>query len=235
MTQEKTPVSRYRRYTKSVDSLVAKPKNRAYTTVVFSILAIALLAWYAIRPTINTILHLRREIRDKQVVNQQMEEKIVNLIQAQSTYRTIEPKLSLLDTALPVDPQILSLASQLRNLTSTNGVVLSSLTAGSTPLITEEKKLTKVKSTEKSIEPPQDISPTAPKDHNFIEIPLTASMTGPYEGTIGVLTGIEGMRRILYIANITLTPASQGSQPTEPGGGEMQLTVQLISYYAPRQ
>lgn len=234
MTQEKLPESRYRRYATSVGNVIAKPKNKAYTTVVFSILAIALLAWYAIRPTINTILHLRREISDKKVVTQQMEEKIINLIQAQSTYRTIEPKLSLLDTALPVDPQILSLATQLRNLTTLHGVTLTSLSAGSTPLISETVIPKKIIDANVPIDETQKISKKDSKDQHIIEIPLNASMTGPYSGIVGVLTGIEAMRRLLYVSTITLTPSTNDADPTNAGSAMMQFTVQLTSYYAPR-
>jgi len=81
-----------------------KPKMRASTTAVFSFLAISLFTWYAIRPTAQTIIFLRREISDKTALNEQMENKITALIESQDTYEKIKERLPIVQQALPPNP-----------------------------------------------------------------------------------------------------------------------------------
>ena len=83
----KTEIQRYRKYYHSLEPVLAKPRSKAYTTIVFSFLAVSLFGWYAIMPTIQTILFLQREIKDKTQLSTQMEDKIAALIEAQSYYQ----------------------------------------------------------------------------------------------------------------------------------------------------
>src|SRR5689334_1508190 len=85
--------NRFKRFYQQLTPTLKKPKAQASTGAVFSFLAIALFALYAIRPTAQTIIYLRREIADKTVVNKQMEDKITALIEAQNTYESIQDRL----------------------------------------------------------------------------------------------------------------------------------------------
>ena len=72
----KKEYDRYKRYYLSMEPVLTKPVNQAYTAIIFSFLAVSLFGWYAIRPTVQTIVTLKREIADKTVLNKQMEDKI---------------------------------------------------------------------------------------------------------------------------------------------------------------
>src|SRR3989338_2007521 len=115
----KTEIHRYKRYYQSIEQVANKPQARAYTTAIFSFLAVSLFGWYAIRPTLQTILYLRREIIDKTDISKKMEEKISNLIGAQATYQSVENQLPLLHAALPTNPQAVSLVQQIKKLADT--------------------------------------------------------------------------------------------------------------------
>src|SRR3972149_7715954 len=114
----RTELHRYRRYYQSIENITKRPNTHFYTTTIFSFLAVSLFGWYAIRPTIQTILFLQREIRDKTELNKKMEDKIAALIEAQAYYQEVEPLLPVLDESLPSQPDAIPLIMQLRNLAS---------------------------------------------------------------------------------------------------------------------
>src|SRR4030042_3240810 len=111
--------SRFRRYYTAIEPILDKPRTRIYTAVIFSFLAISLFGWYAIKPTVQTIITLRKEIAEKTILNQQMEEKIASLIEAQNQYQAIHPQLSLLKEAIPSNPEAIELVIQTKNLVQT--------------------------------------------------------------------------------------------------------------------
>src|SRR5437762_11759734 len=97
----KTEYEKYRRYYQSLTPNLDKPENRAYTAIIFSFLVVSLFGWYAIRPTMQTIFTLKREIADNTEINIQMENKISALIEAQAGYQEVEPKIPIVNQALP--------------------------------------------------------------------------------------------------------------------------------------
>ncbi len=60
--QEKSELQRFRRYYQRLGPFLTKQKNSQSTAAIFSLLAVSLFGWYAVRPTVPTILSLRREI-----------------------------------------------------------------------------------------------------------------------------------------------------------------------------
>lgn len=195
---------RYKRYYLSLEDIAKKPMYRSYTAAIFSFLAISLFAWYAILPTLRTILFLRREIVDSEKVNKQMEEKIVSLIEAQETYQAVEPKLTLLSQALPDTPEAVSLVSQLRNLTVISQASVSSIQAGS-------HAVTK---------------PKSKKDNEQNTLTVSIILAGPYESLQSFLSGLALLRRTVTIESMKLNP----TQATD-GNTSLQLVVNLITYY----
>jgi len=218
MTMDKTDTtfSKYRRYYQVLEPVLAKPKTRAYTMAIFSFLAVSLFGWYAIRPTIQTILYLRREITDKARINQQMEDKINALIEAEAAYQAAAPLLPLIGEAIPQAPDAVRVVLQLRNLTSALGSPLSGVQVPSTPILGAEAS------------PGAKLQ--APKLYDF---PLTTILTGPYALTKSFLDETVSLRRIMSIESLKLVP-SRDSGPTRTGtasGALLQLVLKLKAYY----
>ncbi|MDO8451902.1 MAG: type 4a pilus biogenesis protein PilO [bacterium] len=218
-----------KRYSRPLE-IVTKPKNRAYTTVVFSFLVTSLFSWYAIRPTFQTILFLKREIRDKVIVNQEMEEKISNLIQAQSVYQTLESDLFVVTEALPERPDIVTLASQIQKAAAKSGVSIILLHAPSLPLFDEKDAPV----------PPSPESPEEPQVENDTKpLPLKTAridtvISGPYNNVAAFLKELLTLRRIVAIKSITLTPTVTLDSPSSTEGTPVQATMTLETYYHPK-
>ncbi len=217
----KTGYEQYKRYYLSIGKAIQKPKNRVYSTTVFSFLAISLFGWYAIRPTIQTILFLQREIKDNQMVNQQMEEKISALIEAQNTYQEIQPQLYIVEQALPTPPDIIELVAQLRNLAAFSQASLSAIQVPTVPLLGIDAT--------RSAQTVLVRGPNAPKQSKLGDFPVSVTVNGTFTNIQSFLQGIIAMRRITTVDILTIAPSKNSSIPA--GTNMLQLTLRLKGYY----
>ncbi|MFC1626742.1 type 4a pilus biogenesis protein PilO [Patescibacteria group bacterium] len=206
----------YKRYYRSLEPILEKPKNRAYTATVFSFLAVSLFGWYGIRPTLQTIISLRREIQDSIEVNTQMEHKIVNLLEAQSSYQQIRPQLPLLGEALPNDPDVIPFVFQIRNLANNVEASVSAISVPTVPLLGKEATQSM---SQKDKEQP-------------ITVPVTFSVIGNYESIKSFIDGIVNMRRLALVRSMSV---QQSHEKSSIFSSEQQLllTVKADAFYAP--
>jgi len=227
----KTDADRYKKYYQSLEPLLLSPKKRQFTTVVFSFLAISLFGWYAIRPTIQTILYLRRELKDKTKVNQQMEEKIAALIEAQASYQNIETDLPLLTHALPNNPNIILLVSALRTLANDSGASISGIQAADIPILAGET-LVSTESATVTENPDEPVKPTVPSGKNkTVEIPISVTLSGSYPAIRSFLDGIINLRRIVSIETIGFSSGTTETKRPVANAQSMQINLKLKSFY----
>lgn len=221
----KTEIQRYHKYIKELEPKLAKPKNKAYTTIVFSFLVVSLFGWYAIRPTIQTILLLQREIKDKTELSKKMEEKISALIEAQAYYQEIEPLLPAIDQALPTAPDAIPMIIQIRNLASLSATLITAIQLPSVPLTGQE-----LSSTGKIL--PQSSSPATTSKQQVFDFAI--NIRGPYANLHAFIEGLTLMRRIITIDSITIVPSQSDTTSTasaEPNSKLLQLALKLKAYY----
>ena len=185
----KTEYEKYKRYYQTIEPNLEKPANRAYTAIIFSFLVVSLFGWYAIRPTMQTIFLLKREIKDKIQLNIQMENKISALIEAQAAYQGIETKIPMINQALPMIPDAVNLVAQLRKLSAQSHVTMIGINLPSLPIAEEATDPQKV-----------DIA------KKLAEYFITLSISGAYTDVKAYLQGIADMRRIVQIESMTFVP-----------------------------
>lgn len=216
----KTEIHRYKRYYQSIEGLAAKPQTRAYTTAIFSFLAVSLFGWYAIRPTLQTILTLQKEIEDNRLVNTKMEEKIGKLIEAHYTYQSVEADLPYVSQALPPAPNALTALGQIRNIAILKGASISAITSSSTPLLsTEQTTLNK---------------PSAPQgipNRKVKSVQLSVSLVGTYDILQGIIEDVLSMRRIITIEAVNFTPDQETEQQLAFGSTPLKLVMRLNAHY----
>ena len=213
MSIEPSPLTnQFHRYYTRLQPILTKPKTRATTSAVFSFLAISLFVLYAIRPTAQTIIFLRREIIDKTALNAKMEEKITTLIEAQSTYESVADSVPAVDQALPENPDALYLARQLRNLIGTTGATISAMQIPGVPFIAQEAT------------PGSKLAPATP----LTEFPVNIVLSGSYPSLKSFLDGLLSMRRIINIESLSFKQSGKFGAL----GDTLQLSARLKSYYS---
>ncbi|MBI3577481.1 type 4a pilus biogenesis protein PilO [Candidatus Gottesmanbacteria bacterium] len=208
------------RYYQSLTEFVKKPKTTIYTGAIFSFLAVSLFGWYAIRPTLQTILFLRREIEDNKVVSKQMEEKISKLIEAHALYQSIKPRLPLLAQALPEDPAAISVVAQLKNLATTSGATISAITVTQVPLASTVKNN------------PTEKKPTAKlTTRKVADTPILMVVGGTYQSIKSLLGGIVNLRRLLTIDTISVIPEKSTTGAGPAPDVKLRMVVKLQAHY----
>jgi Tfp pilus assembly protein PilO len=213
----KEEYERYKRYYQSLEPTT--PVKRAYTAIIFSFLVISLFGWYAIRPTMQTILTLKREIADKTEVNKKMEDKISMLIEAQAVYQEVEPALPIIDQALPMTSDALRAAFNLQALASDSHVAITNIAISAIPLTND----------------------TSPRGHEqtvstkLIDFPVSLSVIGAYVDVKQFIQGILNLRRIIHIDSMMFTPihASEhlASDSAIPTSTQVKVDLKLDVFY----
>lgn len=215
----KTEYEKYRRYYQSLEPVLKKPTARNYTMAIFSFLAVSLFGWYGIRPTVQTILFLRREIADNQVVSKQMEDKITHLVEAQAAYQDAANQLPVVDQALPADPDVLPLVAQLKNLAARTDSSLSAVQVSSVPLLPSVATV--------SAGPPQT---------KLTEVPLVVITIGSYTTLKAFLDSMMNMRRIVTIDTIGISSSREeiaGVKLSTASGTLLRMVLHVNGYYMP--
>ena len=205
--------NRFRRFYQQITPTLKKPKAQASTAAVFSFLAISLFAWYAVRPTAQTIIYLRKEIEDKTAVNKQLEDKITALILAQATFEEIQDRLPLVSEALPYNPDAVILARQLYHIANISQASISALQVPSLPLLTQEASAG---------------AKLAPTKSLVGEFPVTVVISGGYPNLKSFLFGLLTLRRVTSIDSITIKQSGTRSL----SGDALQLSVRIRGYYS---
>jgi len=202
----------YRKYYRSLEPMLKKPKTKQYSTVIFFFLTVALFGWFAIKPTIQTILYLQREIVDKKAVNTQMDDKINALIEAQAILENIQPQLEVISYTIPTNPQAVDIARQLINLAEVSQASLSAIQIASVPIL---------------IATPSAAIPSSIVKHTAI--PITLSIDGSYNTLASFMSGLLAMQRIITIDSLSFSPSKSGLPQARTN--EIRLQLKLTGYY----
>lgn len=91
-------------------------KARAYTTIVFTLIAITIFGFFAINPTFGTIADLSKQLSDNQFVDQQLTTKIANLTKLQQQYGQLQTSLPIILAAVPTTPTMPFFIGQVQQL-----------------------------------------------------------------------------------------------------------------------
>lgn len=124
----------YRRYYAFIEPVAADPLVRGYFSLVASLLLIAFLAIFALSPTINTILGLRKKISDQTRIIAALDTKTADLVAAQQNYSALEEVIPLMAEALPEKPQPQGVIAGVLATATAAGATVTSLQFQDLPL-----------------------------------------------------------------------------------------------------
>jgi hypothetical protein len=125
---------RFRRYLSYVDPVVSDPLVRGYFSFVASLILTTFLLIFALSPTINTILGLRKKIDDQNQTLVALDTKTSVLVAAAQSYQQVEDYLPLLSRAMPAETQPTQIINTITFLASASAVTVASLQFPGVPL-----------------------------------------------------------------------------------------------------
>lgn len=178
---------RYRSYFLNIVNVYKQRQDfKAFLELILTLATVSFFAFFALKPTILTVIELLKEIDTKEKTVEKMNTKIQNLQQAQTLYVQEETKIKLLETAIPDNPAPDLFVRQIEGLVTSYPINLLGITIGEVTLLGEEK----VKRSTDKFQP----LPEESKGINF-----SISIAGSYQGLVNFLSALEDMRRPVII------------------------------------
>ncbi len=203
----------YKKYIEQVTVLYHNRQDvRMYAEILLSMSAIVIFGIFAIKPTVTTITGLYSEIKAKREIISLLNQKIENLVTAQSLLEQQRVRIATLNQAIPDEPLLEKQVRQIEGVAKRNGVDLIGIKIENVALLGAEVKK---KSDDDAIAPPHP-------DAAFF--PITVSVEGSYSTTHSFLRELENMRR----------PLSQNSTGVSQGktGSSDALNLTVSGYMA---
>lgn len=177
------------RYSRDLRRYYRMPAVQVSLTLVLSLFVIAIFIVFALRPTIVTIVTLKKTIAESEKIRQQLSVKVTNLQKASVQFESLKPILPMLNLTIPNNgAAYLPLTTAIEILARQTGTQIESESLGATLLFS------------------RIISPFVPsKNQSVVELPFTARVVGSYPNISAFLTKLLSMERIIIIESVTIT------------------------------
>lgn len=194
MKSESQIYSRYFTYIKPITRL---PIVKTYGSTIFTLLVTAIFIFFAIKPTVETILVLQKKLEDSNQVLKKVNQKANNLSAGKANFEKLDS--SLKDKLSAAIPDTVSLRSVIQSLEQSAKVHEASISALQIqPLMLETKR---------------DYRPGT-----LAEISFTFNVEGQYKNLISLLQDLRSSARLISIDSLSLSKLSEG------GGLIMSIT-----------
>ncbi|MBU1000428.1 type 4a pilus biogenesis protein PilO [Patescibacteria group bacterium] len=176
--------SRYFTYIKPITKL---PIVKNYGSTIFSILIITILIFFAIKPTIETILVLQKKIADADTVLQKVTQKTNDLSQGKKNYDNLNQNIKdKIYTAIPDSINLRSISQTLEQSAKNHDASISALQIQ--PFIVETKITDKL--------------------GVLTEMEFTFNTEGNYSNLTALLQELKTSNRLISINSLSLSKTS---------------------------
>lgn len=177
----------YSRYFTYIKPLIKLPIIKNYGSTIFSLLTMSLLIFFAIKPTVETILVLQKKLADADEVLQKVTRKADNLSQGKKNYDNLDQNVKEKISAGVTDT--VSLKSLIQTLEQTAEIHEASVSALQIqPLVVDTK--------------------VAGQMGTLSEIAFTFNTEGDYKNLIALLQDLKSNSRLISIENLSMSKVS---------------------------
>lgn len=183
-------------------------KQKTYLEVGWTLLLIIFFLFFSLRPTLLTVLELRRKLQEAKAANAALDKKIQALNQARVNLEKISTDLPLLSSALPDQPLVLDFLNYLKNQAGNVNLTLSNLS---------------YQNVESTVQK-QSLGVTREK-YSLPMLPFTVSGKGKYEDIKTLMKKIENAPRLIQITSFEIGKIKEEEN--------LQFTFSGLSFYTP--
>lgn len=182
--------SKYFRYFTYIKPITKLPIVRTYGSTIFTLIIIIIFIFFAIKPTIETILILQKKLADSNKVLDQLNQKVTSLTEAKKNYDNLNPQVKRkIDDAIPNKSNFNSLIQNIENTIKTYEASISAL----------------------QIQPINLVSKDQNKIGTLSQVDFTVNIEGQYQNLISILQQMTSSSRVISIDSITINKISEGS------------------------
>lgn len=179
--------SRYFTYIKPVTKL---PIIRTYGSTIFTLLIITIFIFFAIKPTIETILVLQKKLEDSNQVLKKINQKANDLSTGKANFEKLSSNIkSKISAAIPDSANLKSVIQTLEKTAKSHEASISALQIQ--PLVLSTK--------------------TSNQLGTLSEISFTFNMEGDYKKLILLLKDLKNSARLISIDNLSISKLAEGA------------------------
>ncbi len=185
MRSQSSIYSRYFTYIKPVTKI---PIVKTYGSTIFTLLVLTVFVFFAIKPTIETISVLQKEITDLEQVLEKVNKKSKDLSLGKQNYENLDPTIkSKISNAIPDTAQLKSVIQTLEQTTKKHEASISALQFQ--PLVLETESENKL--------------------GTIAEVAFTFNVEGEYRNLIAILQDLKSSARLISLDNLSLSKLSE--------------------------
>lgn len=200
-----------RQYSFDLKHYYRLPATQVSLTIVMSLIIVAVFAVFALRPTLITIVTLRKTILESRKTLEQLQNKTTNVQRAAELLETIKPSLARIDLGITKEgADYRSITTQIEMITKQTGVQLQSESLGATLLYSR-------------VISPYNLN----KNQIVLALPVTLRVSGSYTNIVNFLRALTNTDRSIGIDSIVVTKEAGGKE----GGVTVSLNVSGSVYY----
>lgn len=193
----------FNRAYKHISPIIQSKKAASYFTLTLSLFTLSFFGIFAIRPTLITAITLTKKVTDLKRLYAEYEDKIGNLIRAQSEYEQIRNDIVNIEKALPINAHFSKLAKSLEKFAQREDFSISQLQIENVPISNPL---------------------TTGKLYNF---GFSLVGVGTYSSVASFLSHIINWQRIVNIKSLEFAQAGGTTSAT------IRLTLKAITFYEP--
>lgn len=165
---------------------------RAYSTLIFSLITITVFSFYAIRPTVTTILSLQKSIDEQTSILNRLQEKVRNLTQGKQNYESLDDGVKIkLNNLVSDNPALAQLINSIDSIAQESEASISGLQFQTVDLESKKNILN--------------------KEAAITEVDFTLISKGTFPSLMRLLTALKRTDRLISISSINFVQPSEGS------------------------
>jgi Tfp pilus assembly protein PilO len=173
---------------------------------------VSFFGFFALKPTIVTIVNLQSQIKLKKDVDLKLGQKVQALQKAQLSFAKAQNDLSIIDKTLPPGADFTRFERELEYLAVKNNIILFDGRFGGFNVIGNPK----VSSTKKTV-----------SNLNYTTLDFNLGISGSYQNLKNFLKDLENLDRLVTINNLSF------SKQTQTKGAELQIKLNAQTFYLP--
>lgn len=191
------------RYYTYVRPIMRNKFAKTYSSLIFSLITISIFSYYAIRPTVTTILSLQKSIVEQNLIVKTLDKKVADLVAGKQNLDNIpQPVQTKLKNLIPSNPALPQLINSLSFAIDDAEATISGIQFQ--PVVLETKVL------------------PASKSATLQEVPFTMNVQGDFPNLMEVLTILKRLDRLVSVTSINFT---------RPPESELMMTVAGKAYF----
>lgn len=192
--------SKYFRYYTYIKPITRFPIVKTYGSVIFTLFIMTIFIFFAIKPTVETILILQKKLEDSNQIIEQLNKKTDDLTEAKKNYDNLSPQIkSRVEEAIPDRVNFSTLIQTIESVIKTYDSSISAL----------------------QIQPVNLVPKPEDKTGTISEIDFTLNIEGIYANLVSILQELRLSSRVMSIESVTLNKISEGGGLIMSIGGKV--------------